>query len=394
MNASEPHSFAMHLRQFFTETMKAKYRVLFPSALSVPVRHQRVDIIQTRINAIAWILAFAIPLWSCVDAFAFPDEVWAPILSGRLLAGAAFASFILVSKVFFKRGGINIWLIYLQLVVIFAIPTLFYLYCHLPLDTESNTRPFAAAIAFSYYLLPFTVLTAISIFPLTLLECACIATPLLIIYSTADFYFPGIHSPLSGIGAWWVMASVASISVLVSISQLQLLIKLITYSAYDPLTNCLSRRSGEEIVRKLWSYSVRNKGHLAIAFVDLDHFKLVNDQYGHRTGDKMLAEAATCIKKALRESDFVIRWGGEEFLVIMSDANMDNATAVITRLCRTGFGKLPNGKTQTASVGIAERMTDEANNNAHLIELADQRLYQAKTAGRNCCIGNKVVMLR
>jgi hypothetical protein len=89
--------------------MHAQYPVLFPSALSIPVRHQRLDIIQSRINAIAWILAFATPLWSFVDAVAFPDDVWAPLLTSRLLAGAAFASFLLLSNAFFKKGGTNLY---------------------------------------------------------------------------------------------------------------------------------------------------------------------------------------------------------------------------------------------------------------------------------------------
>jgi diguanylate cyclase (GGDEF)-like protein len=282
----------------------------------------------------------------------------------------------------------------MQLVIIFAIPSAFYLFCNLPLDPDVQSHPFASAIAFSYYLVPFTVLTAISIFPLTLLEASCFAAPLLIIYTVANFYWPRVHSPLSGMGALWVMTSVAGISILVSMSQLQLLIKLVVYAAYDSLTNCLSRRSGEEIVKTLWSYSVRNKRNLTIAFIDMDHFRAINDEYGHRMGDKMLAAAAASIKKVIRESDFVIRWGGEEFLIIMYETDMDNAIAGITRMCRAGFGKLPNGKMQTASVGIAERIADDAQDSLQLIELADQRLYQAKTAGRNCCIGSKIVMLR
>lgn len=394
MDRSEPYIEEESVGNFLLKKIRARYALLFPSALTVPVRHQRIDIIQSRISAIAWILAISFPLWSLVDALAFRDDVWSSMLTSRLLAGAAFASFILLSNAFVRKGGSNIWVIYLQLIVIFAIPTLFYIYCDLPIDSESAANPFAAAIAFSYYLVPFTVLTAVSIFPLTLLESACFVTPLLIIYTAAIFYFPRIHSPISGIGALWVMTTVAGISVLVGISQLQLLIKLVNYSAYDLLTNCLSRRSGEEIIRRLWSYSERNKRPMAIAFVDLDHFKAINDDYGHRMGDKILAEAATTIKKSVRGGDFVIRWGGEEFLIIMSDSDMDNATAVITRLCRAGLVKLPDGRMQTASVGIAERMVDHAKSISHLIELADTRLYQAKTAGRNCCIGSKIVMLR
>jgi len=380
--------------EFFAAKLRKQYPVFFPSALSVPIHHQRMDIMQSRIRAIAWLLAFAIPLWSFIDAFVFPEDVWVSVLTSRLLAGAAFGCFLLIGNALVKKGTVSFWAVHAQLAIIFTIPILFYTFCDLPLDPSAGAHPFAAAVAFSYYLLPFIVLTGIGIFPLTLLESACYAVPLLIATAAANFYFPHTHSPLSGIGTIWIMSVVAVISMLTSLSQLRLLINVITYAAYDLLTDCLSRRSGEKILETLWNYSVRRKSNLSVAFIDLDRFKSVNDTFGHRAGDIILSNAAACIKQAVRESDFVIRWGGEEFLVILADADIDSASAVITRLCRAGFGDKPDGKPQTASVGLAERISDNISEIKKLIELADKRLYQAKEAGRNCCIGAKIVMLR
>lgn len=376
------------------DTLRAQYTVIFPSAMSVPISHQRDDIMQSRINAIAWLLAIGMPLWSLVDALAFPDEVWRSILTGRLLAGAAFASFLLLGKVLIKKDAIGFWTIHAQLAVIFIIPTLFFLYCRVPEQSAHTVSPFATAVAFSYYLLPFIVLTGLGVFPLTLMESACYAVPMVIVFTLAGVEFSSVNFVIAGIGAVWIMAVVGVISMLIGISQLRLLIALVTYSAYDVLTGCLSRRSGEEIIRTLWQHALRHKAHFSVAFIDLDRFKKVNDEYGHRVGDRVLANAAAAIKSAVRESDFVIRWGGEEFIVIMADTSLDSAGAVITRLCRAGFGQRPDGSVQTASVGIAERLDDKIEDQSQLLDMADKRLYQAKEAGRNCCIGSKIVMLR
>ena len=394
MSVSEKKSFTLRVVGFCTGKLRAQYSVIFPSALAVPIQHQRIDIIQSRIRSIAWLLAIGLPLWSCVDAIAFPDDVWSFMLMGRLLAGAAFASFLLIENTLFKKGVSGLWIIYAQLAVMFAIPTLFCIFFRLPVEVISDAHPFAAAVAFSYHLLPFIVLTGIGIFPLTLLESSCFVFPLLIAYAAANFYFPELHSSLSKIGEIWILAVVGFISILISLSQLRLLIALVTYAAYDTMTDCLSRRSGEKILQTLWNASLRRKNNFAVAFVDLDHFKAINDDYGHRMGDIILTNAVSAIRKSIRESDFIIRWGGEEFLIIMCDTTIDNATAIITRLCRAGFGEKPDGVLQTASVGIAERLADAVDNDTKLIEIADKRLYEAKASGRNCCIGNKIVILR
>jgi len=380
--------------RFVIAELRDQYTVIFPSTLSIPIQHQRMDIMQVRIRAIAWLLAFAMPLWSLIDAVAFPHDVWTSMLVARLLAGAGFASFLLIENLLRVKGARGFWMLHAQIAIIFAIPTLFYFFCPLPLEPSGDAHPFAAAIAFSYYLLPFIIFTGIGLFPLTLLEAVGFAVPLLAIYTLGNLYFPSVHSPLSSMGTLWIMAVVAVISILVSISQLRLLIALVTYSAYDVLTDCLSRRSGEEIVKTLWNYSLRQKMNLSIAFIDLDKFKTINDNFGHRVGDSVLANAAATIKQSARKSDFVIRWGGEEFLIIMTDTDIENATAVLTRLSRNGFGQRPDGDVQTASIGLAERIADDMQDEKQLIELADQRLYQAKAAGRNRCIGSKVVILR
>lgn len=369
------------------------YGLVFPSAIDVPTQNERIAIIQVRIRSLAWILAVGFPLWSILDAIVFPYDIWQSILVARLLAGAAFASFLLIGATYLKNHTNNLWIIYLQLAVIFSIPTLFYIFCKTPADFHINNNVFAAAIAQSYSLVPLVSLACLGFFPLTLTESLGVAMPLLTAFYRSNSTVE-INALPYDISMDWVMAVMSIITVIISVSQLRMLRLLVNYSSYDMLTECLGRRSGEEIARMMWHYSIRKKSNFAIAFIDLDHFKLVNDCFGHQIGDTVLANTASMIKRSLRKSDFVVRWGGEEFLVIMPDADMENATNVLLRMAARGFGTRPDGSPQTVSMGIAERVNDNVENENTLIQMADERLYQAKIAGRCRVVGTRTVVLK
>ena len=138
---------------------------------------------------------------------------------------------------------------------------------------------------------------------------------------------------------------------------------------------------------------IRHRSHFSVVFIDLDQFKLVNDHFGHKEGDIVLASVASAIRKALRNSDFIIRWGGEEFLVIMPNAKIDDAAKVMVRMAENGFCAHPDGTHQTVSMGIAERLDDSIDDENLLIKMADARLYKAKTAGRCRVVGHETLVL-
>jgi diguanylate cyclase (GGDEF)-like protein len=120
-----------------------------------------------------------------------------------------------------------------------------------------------------------------------------------------------------------------------------------------------------------------------VLFADIDRFKLVNDEFGHEAGDRVLAEVAASLRGALRESDVLVRWGGEEFLAILPQASRAEAAALIDRLRARGFGLLPDRRAVTLSIGLAEYPSDGSGRAIDLVALADQRMYAAKQAGRN-----------
>jgi len=153
----------------------------------------------------------------------------------------------------------------------------------------------------------------------------------------------------------------------------------------DPLTKTNNRMAFSDSLQREIKLSHRNARHLSIIFFDIDHFKHINDSYGHDCGDIVLASAANSIKEAVRGSDIVYRYGGEEFVIILSDTTLDGATVMAERI----RSKIENHTIAygmdiiklTASLGVSTlRGNDTAES---LIKRADNAMYTAKDKGRN-----------
>lgn len=145
----------------------------------------------------------------------------------------------------------------------------------------------------------------------------------------------------------------------------------------DPLTGVHRRWYGERRLEEL----VEGGEVLAVAMVDIDHFKQVNDSFGHAAGDAVLAAVGNALNTGVRGDDLLCRYGGEEFLVIWPDASPTGAHLAAERLCAAVSALTDLPTTVTVSIGIACVHRDEAA--LELIARADQALYQAKAGGRN-----------
>ena len=125
----------------------------------------------------------------------------------------------------------------------------------------------------------------------------------------------------------------------------------------DPLTGCMNRRALEARLKSDWRLAKRRATHIALAAIDLDHFKQINDRFGHLVGDEVLYEVATMLSEAVSEEGVVARMGGEEFTVLLPWADAETAGAVaermMTRLRIGGCLALPQGTPITMSIGIA-----------------------------------------
>lgn len=154
----------------------------------------------------------------------------------------------------------------------------------------------------------------------------------------------------------------------------------------DPMTGLNNRRFLEEYVETLVASVQRKRAHAAILMLDLDYFKMVNDTYGHDAGDAVLKALSTVLKQSVRAADLVIRYGGEEFLIILLDTSGEAAERVAENIRNTVENlKVPVSGVvlqKTISIGIAD-FPDDSETFWQAVKFADVALYQAKEQGRN-----------
>ena len=161
--------------------------------------------------------------------------------------------------------------------------------------------------------------------------------------------------------------------------------RLARMATTDPLTGLFNRRHIIELTEKELARHNRHPSNLTFMLMDLDHFKQINDQFGHDMGDRALSAVSQVLQDALRENDFIGRWGGEEFLVVLPDTGIEEAKASAERL-RTAIEALTlkHGEecvNLTLSIGITQYRPDELLSN--VVARADNALYAGKSGGRN-----------
>lgn len=351
--------------------------LLSPHMHPTLLARRRATMIVNRVRLFALLFAVLTPLWSIIDIIVFPSSLWMTLAVMRLMACAAF-SWLLAG---YRASG-NLFDAYRAIAILFAIPTVFYVSSHILLGNH-ELHGLSAAIGSGYAFLPFVLLAGLSIFPLTLIESMAIASPILMAQAMAGYLsWETVNWP-SFAAAFWLLALITGVSALAGMSQLTFMTVLVNQAIRDPLTGGFSRRSGEEVLELHFNNSGRGKQPLAIAFFDLDFFKSINDRFGHEAGDQALIVTTERITHAQRRSDMLVRWGGEEFLLIMPNTNIDQARAAVSRIRDTGFGARPDGEPMTASIGVAERNVDQAEDWKDLVDKADRRMYHAKQNGRN-----------
>ena len=159
-------------------------------------------------------------------------------------------------------------------------------------------------------------------------------------------------------------------------------------AAIDPLTGLFNRRYLLRHLPVLLNKSASSGQKFSLAFADIDHFKSINDRFGHVAGDQVLRKVATKISRLVRSSDLVARVGGEEFIVVMPDTPLARARAISKRICREIAEEqiaMPGGEVRplpTLSIGVTE-IGDQSMTPDQIVAHADKALYRAKDLGRN-----------
>lgn len=182
----------------------------------------------------------------------------------------------------------------------------------------------------------------------------------------------------------FLVPEIAGITVGLLMARNHILFEQVNYLANtDILTGICNRQYFDKRLREEADRAARYKQKFSILYIDIDHFKLVNDRYGHATGDHILIEFSRLITQYKRESDLFARFGGEEFILLIHMASKEEASEAYIRIqkamAKHDFSPLDE---VTFSAGIAE-FNSQHNTIKSLLDRADQALYEAKSCGRN-----------
>ncbi|MBP7653851.1 GGDEF domain-containing protein [Candidatus Dependentiae bacterium] len=173
-----------------------------------------------------------------------------------------------------------------------------------------------------------------------------------------------------------------SISVVIYVVRNYVQIKLEYMANYDGLTNALNRHAYNIIIENELKKAARNKDKISLIVFDIDHFKKINDTFGHKIGDYILKELVKIVSLSIRKSDYIFRIGGEEFCILASNISFENAIELAEKIRK----KIENEKFNdnikvTISIGLAQSLPEDTASD--LFKRADKKLYVAKNSGRN-----------
>jgi diguanylate cyclase (GGDEF)-like protein len=182
-----------------------------------------------------------------------------------------------------------------------------------------------------------------------------------------------------------VMVSACGVALVVLVLERrneQLMAQLADEARTDPLTGLLNRRGFDEHAARELAHAARNKGSIALATLDIDHFKQINDEWGHVTGDRVLVHLAQILVRESRNIDVAARLGGEEFAVLMPGSDPAGAEAFTERvraeLARGSAEQLPAVRVSAGVIATSEPTDIQA-----MLEQVDRALYAAKRGGRD-----------
>lgn len=370
-------SFAAHIFAPIKITWDQFVDLLVPFRHSTHIRRHAASVTISRVQLVAALFAVLVPLCSVLDWFVLPWPQWAQMTTMRL---ASALIFVLLAWPW--DSGKSRLQADAMLMVLLLVPPVFYL-VSIGVIAGLEPTPFTQLTAKLYALMPNIVLAGLAIFPLTALEVLLFSAPAFL-FAIIGYHMNG--QPLSLVRhgpELWLMVLVMGVAMFSGMSQLHYMSALVHRAMIDPLTGAFTRRSGGETLDLLFRLAALQNAPLSVAFFDLDKFKSINDNYGHDEGDKALKLLSETLKDGLRKGDVLVRWGGEEFVAILNNTNAEGARIVVQRLREAGFGLRPDGSPLTASIGVAERGCDNAKDWPELIEMADQRMYQAKKTGRD-----------
>ena len=344
------------------------------------IRQHRAELIASRIYPFALVFAVLVPLWGVLDLIFLPQEIAMQFMVMRLISGGVFLALAFITK----KLKIGTKRALTCLVTMLMVPTLFYQFSS-PLIEQVELTGMADLLIHLYGLLPYVVIASLALFPLTLKEFSLLSAVLVALASIGLYRAEGSDITMLMVQMWLLLV-ILGVSMFSSLQQVRYLISQMVKASYDGLTKLLTRRAGMDIMESLFRATGLQQSNFSILFLDLDKFKNINDTLGHDAGDEVLRQAAKTLGNCIRRGDAAIRWGGEEFLILLPHTDAEAAKNVVRRIMEQGLAFLPDGTPVTASIGLAEQEEDDTHSWKALVDFADQRLYTAKQTGRAKCI--------
>ena len=344
---------------------------------SQSLRMARSELIVNRAQTCLGIVAALMVAWVPVDYLFMDMQAFWLLAFGRFSLAALFVGLILfLSKPYTRATA------YALLSFMVLMPILFsYAAVHvLTIYPSSLEQDF---ILSAYRNLPVLAIMLLAFFPLTLLEAAGLAASVFIIALLAGFDIAQHTAPAFYFSQLLLIITALVIVAFANVSQLWFMSKFVHLSSNDLLTGCLRRDYGMAMLERIFALSRRNDMPLCLVFLDIDNFKQINDFFGHKAGDEALTVIGQKLQKVLRQEDLAVRWGGEEFVLLLPNTNLDAFESVLERIRKEGLGERPDSKPIKASFGVVEMLTDNIESVDGFIQKADTRMYRAKKKGRN-----------
>lgn len=350
------------------------------ASLSVPAgcAADQHSIIRARISALAPVLAALTLAWSVLDVLALPRETWAPIVTERVVIASALLMLARASERVGPYLLVHLF-VWIQAMGFGLMQALF-------VDDPG------LGLAVGYGLAPFVIAAQLALFPVTWLQV--LRAGLAPAFALLLVHFA--HARVLDAGFWndvWLLALLLGTAAWTSQAQLRLLAHLAHArddASRDALTGLANRRSAQLRLQAEHERFVRHAAPLTVLMLDLDRFKSINDRWGHAAGDQVLRATATAIAAELRGCDLGARHGGEEFLVMLADTEIDDGLRVAERI-RRRIAALEIEADEailqvTISIGAAQLRAGETIDG--LVARADAALYRAKDQGRDRCVAD------
>ncbi|MEH6527654.1 MAG: diguanylate cyclase [Sneathiella sp.] len=350
-------------------------RLVYGTSHSPLLKRRRARVIVSRIRLLSLLCFIAFPVGFVLDLLAFTGDTLLILGLSR-----ALIAFLFLALFFGIGNGETLRDAYRAVGIFFAILLTFQA-MYQPLLDLRDISAIAGIPSAGYVLFPFLIVVCIGVFPFTVKEAFLTLVLFYIVEMLILIILPEHSDPHQRLGILLSLIAAGVLCAFSAISQLLYMASLVDQASIDTLTQCYSRNSGEEIIDVQFRIAQRETACLSVVFVDLDNFKAINDKYGHESGDKVLRAAAKHIARNGRGSDVLIRWGGEEFLIILPNTNAAGALKTVRRLRNIGLGKRPDGSFLTASYGIAEMQSSNSNDWQTLVEFADDQMYIVKSNG-------------